>query len=62
MIKHDTSAGKDEFYRIQVGKFAIQTEETIETQRNLFCQESAEELRRNEDASGRSILEDRLQN
>ena len=42
VMEHDTSAEKDEFYRIQMEKFAIQAQETIEDQRNLKIQEVGE--------------------
>ena len=64
VLEHDTSAEKDEFYRIQMEKFAIQAKEAIEAQRNLFFREAGQDLRRNEDASRRvfNYLKDRLQN
>ena len=64
MVEQDTSAEKDEFYRIQMEKFAIQAEETIEAQRNFNIREVGEETCRHEDASGTLVnfFEDRLQN
>ena len=57
-MEYDISAVNDEFHRLQMEKFAIQAEETIEAQRNLCIQQAEEELRRKEDAR----LEDQLQN
>ena len=63
-MAHDTSAEEDEFHIIQMEKFAIQAEETLEAQRNLDIREAGEELRRKEDAHGGLVnfFEDRLQN
>ena len=41
--EYDTSAEKDEFHRIRMQMFAIQSEETIEAQRHLYIQEGGEE-------------------
>ena len=54
-MERDTSAEKDEFDRIQVENFAEQAEESIVALRNLYIEEAGEELRRNEDASGRVV-------
>ena len=62
-MEHDTSAEKDELYRIQVQQFVMQAEQAIDAQRKLYIQEASEEIRRNEDASGTLVnyFESRLQ-
>ena len=51
LMEHDTSAEKNELYRILMKKFSIQVEETNDAQRQLNIQEVGE-IRRYENASG----------
>ena len=64
VMEHHTSTEQDEFYRNQMQEFAIQAEETIDAQRQLYFQEAGEELPRNEDGPGSLVnhLESRSQN
>ena len=51
MLEYDTSAEKDELNWIHMQEFAIQAEETVDAQRQLYIQEAGEEISTNEDAS-----------
>ena len=42
VMEHITSAEKDEFHRNQMQEFAIQAEETIDAQRQLYFQEAGQ--------------------
>ena len=53
--EHNTYPEKGEFHKIQMEKFAIQDEETIDAQRQLFVQEADEKLSRKEDSHGRLV-------
>ena len=51
MLEYDTSFEKDELNWIPMQEFAIQAEETVDAQRQLYIQEAGEEISTNEDAS-----------
>ena len=51
-MEQDTSAEKGAFHRIQMAKFAIEAEATMEAERNLKIQDAGEELRRKGHAQG----------
>ena len=51
-MEYETSAEKDELNRIQMQEFAIQAEEALDAQRQLYIQDAGEEIRRPENASG----------
>ena len=53
-MEYDTSAEKDEFHKIQMEKFTVQAKETIEAQRHLYLQKAGKELRRKDDAHGKT--------
>ena len=51
MLEYGTSAEQDELNWIHMQEFAIQAEETVDAQRQLYIQEAGEEISTNEDAS-----------
>ena len=44
MLEYDTSAEKDQLNWIHMQEFAIQAEETVDAQRQLYIQEAGEEI------------------